>query len=470
MSSKLSFAGYGLLLMVPLSNAVVGCSGDSSDQSRASRAAELNPEGNEFVLDEGSRPANCSVLDGVDFVPVITFEGGASQWYKYDDGTSTKPLVLRGTGTMFDSWGEPSQDLSMADPCVAAQPAIGTRCGSTFAAHAIGGAFSNWGGGIGTGYFKLTGELATINADPATPGATEVTFTAAAALKGIDVSSYQGIGFWARRGPTSQTSFKIGLSDKYTNENAARKMWNYWATQAADGIAEGPYCPLTRTCGCSADKSCSPVPAAAPQACTDNSACASDSCVDGFCADPTYCWNPDTDPAPGTPVADPGLCGCGLPPCNVDPATGNYFCWNPEVDPPPSADATYTSCNKAGGVTYPACGSTACKGNSTEPNAVLDHSACTDFTTSDGIHDKYCYDAGSDPEPVPSNQKCGGVWGTSVVVGADWKFYRIPFNELAQDSYGWQSPDFALDNVWGLTITFGAGSVDFYIDDIGFYR
>ncbi len=402
MSSKLSFAGYGLSVLVPLTMLVASCAGKSSDQSRFDRALELAPEGGTAVADEGPRPANCALSDGVDFVTVVDFEGSAPQWYTYDDGSALVPIASLGGAPVFPAgaaWGLSAQDLTQPDPIDTTRAPIGARCNSNFAMHLRGGPFSSWGAGAGTAFFLLTGELAAAYADPAAPGATTVPFFPQTTMSGLDVSGYQGIAFWARRGPTSQSSVRISVTDKYTNEEAARLIYN-------GTLLEGPYCGLVRTCGCPSGVECQP----------DNT-----------------CWRPGVDPDPGTMVtaADGGVSTatypvCGAPKCAADPNTG--------------------------------------------ANNVIDGSACVRFTTSDGNQDSYCYDEGVDPPPPAPTERCGDGWGAAVTVSNDWKFYRVPFNEMSQSGYGYPGDDFATNSIWSLTLSFSQGEVDMYIDDIGFYR
>ena len=58
-----------------------------------------------------------------------------------------------------------------------------------------------------------------------------------------DVSAWEGISFWARRGPDSQAGFRVLVGDKYTDDDIAYLMYRI------DPMLPR-YCERVRECGC----------------------------------------------------------------------------------------------------------------------------------------------------------------------------------------------------------------------------
>jgi len=52
----------------------------------------------------------------------------------------------------------------------------------------------------------------------------------------------------------------------------------------------------------------------------------------------------------------------------------------------------------------------------------------------------------------------------------EWQFYTIPFSEMRQGGYGRRSPYFDRLTAYSITLGWGAGNVDFYFDNVTFYR
>ncbi len=65
----------------------------------------------------------------------------------------------------------------------------------------------------------------------------------------IDISGWEGISFWARRGPDSQAGFRALVGDKYTDDDIAYIMYH-------DDPTQPRYCERVRECGCLNHKSC----------------------------------------------------------------------------------------------------------------------------------------------------------------------------------------------------------------------
>jgi hypothetical protein len=314
------------------------------------------------------------------------------------------------------------------------------RCGSTQALHIQGGPFSNWGGGLGSQYFKLTGPLAEDNLPTGTP---ETLYAATAPQDidkslvqgtGVNASGYKGIALWARRGDNSQSSFRLILNDKYTSNEAARLQYN--RRQGVPGFESvpegGPYCGRIRAC----------FPA--------GSRCANGKTCNQWSGDNRwYCFDPaegDADPMT-TPRCDTTSCT----------STNDVDC---------EFDGTAYQCYQANTI-----GSEA--PTTADPflvDALFEDKPCTPYTFSDNFLQAVCYDPDTDPEPPNENERCDNGWTAIVRVTNNWAFYRIPWSEFAQDDTLALAPDFAIDSIYSINLGFAQGPVDFYIDDISFYR
>jgi hypothetical protein len=122
---------------------------------------------------------------------------------------------------------------------------------------------------------------------------------------------------------------------------------------------------------------------------------------------------------------------------------------------------------------YHKCGAPKCAPdpNAGAPNEAFDGAPCVPFTTEDNQTDFFCYDeTRGAPSPVQLTDRCGDPFIAPVTITDDWAFYRIPFEDLYQTNYSFEAPYFALESIWGVHFSFAPGPVDFYIDDVGFYR
>jgi hypothetical protein len=302
--------------------------------------------------DPGSRPPDCRALTGIEFSPgwFDSFEpdipddpvevGVAPGWSSYDDftpysfhvpGDATWYPGLRG---IFNAaWGLPSE--AMVGPSCDGKP-------NRWSLHFRGGLFRKWGGGVSHALTDPGGCPA--GADfcppPPVPGAT--TDSAGLPLKArsgddykqphdfLDVSAYEGVAFWARRGPEGQDHALVILTDKFTSGRLARE--------------NQTFCRRIRECRsrCQNQAPCSPDNPGAPNPthrCFDPQkgalpAIAVDSLLDvlyprcgpSACTSPATYLDPDFDGKACRPYSFPGA-----------DVSGEY-CWNDGEPPPPSRD------------------------------------------------------------------------------------------------------------------------------------
>lgn len=85
-------------------------------------------------------------------------------------------------------------------------------------------------------------------------------------------------------------------------------------------------------------------------------------------------------------------------------------------------------------------------------------------------------------DPETGNARCDGdsdldvfdeacdAYGGYAVMTGDWQFFRVPFSEMRQRGYGHIAPFLDLGAVLQVSVEYGMGEWDFWIDDIAFYR
>ncbi len=125
------------------------------------------------AVDDGPSYLNCSELSADTIVDTIEdFELGAANFYVSDDDSpSAQQLVA---------------EKPVSGSPLATQAIPGGRCGSKFAFHVSGQNFVIWGSGFG------------VSGGP------------------FDYSQYDGVLFWARRGPTGQSTLSLTANDAHT--------------------------------------------------------------------------------------------------------------------------------------------------------------------------------------------------------------------------------------------------------------
>lgn len=184
---------------------LTGCGG--TDEGRSTQKPETT-----FLPDPGSKPVLCDQSEGYEIPPeglIDDFETGAAigAWYTNND-VCEGCQELRNQISELPATGAEEARAALLDdldvclePCIEAQPtpiwitrpipadAIPNgRCGSRFAMHVQGGPFAVWGGTFGLN------------------------------LNNRDVSSFDGVAFWARKGPSGRNTLRIDLGDLNTDD------------------------------------------------------------------------------------------------------------------------------------------------------------------------------------------------------------------------------------------------------------
>jgi hypothetical protein len=350
--------------------ALVACGANKNHEQRATEAEFQNGDAGvncpgQCRPDPGSAPVDCANSEGgYEFLApaVWDFEAvNATSMFTFDDSSGS-----------FNEGACPSFEplTTEVDRCGVAQRAY----------HTYGGPFKAYGGGMGRSF-----------------------------LSPLDVSQWDGISFWARRGPDSQPSIRIGVGDKYTHESA--------------NVATREFCGIARACDCPNSKPCT-----------------------------HYVPAPEDDP--------------------MKLYEGDY-CYDPAVDPKP---IDINLCSGDLEVRYLACGETRCDQGSPQhpdtgivPDPNLNGKACSPHAFDDGTSGMFCFNPG-ESTPPPLRERCGDVWLSYVNLSLDWELYYVPFSELRQGGYGKTAPALDLAAIYGVTLGYGAGWTDYWIDDVRFYR
>jgi hypothetical protein len=109
--------------------------------------------------------------------------------------------------------------------------------------HIQGGPFLGWGGGVGTAMKDYPGR-------PSMPVKAGTPATIASAA--VDASAWEGISFWARRGPDSQVGFRVLAGDKNTDDDISYLMYHADPTTPR-------FCERVRECACLNHQACQDV-------------------------------------------------------------------------------------------------------------------------------------------------------------------------------------------------------------------
>jgi hypothetical protein len=404
--------------------------------------------------------------------PVNNPRYGADDAYSYQDGT-TEFLMTNAVGTTNDFTGD-----GIGEPCTAewhayegneancqAQygmpvPAPVDRCGSTGAMHLRGGPFREWGGGLGIrldGFAQAAAEgigsecpaIPLENPDPSEPAfCPEYSSRIANApgweyydtslmmttryetfnetgyyLMQVDLREWEGISFWARRGPDSQPGFRVVLGDLNLDDDAS-----FIETQA--GIE--PTCRRAKECDCRNHRTCTRWSAGYL---IDELGQRREWNTGFYCAEPSLDLSPYSQMHPWNHEAY----RCDVTACNY-----RYAAY------PGSPDAPFWTSDRT-------------------EDRFQGTASCNTWTFDNDITRKGCFDPNGQ-KPPESADRCGDPWIAPVRLSSDWEFYQVPFTDLRQEGYGKEFPATKLSAITMVRFTWHVGWADFWIDDVRFYR
>ena len=87
-----------------------------------------------------------------------------------------------------------------------------------------------------------------------------------------------------------------------------------------------------------------------------------------------------------------------------------------------------------------------------------------------GITSAWCFDPAANERPAEQSEQCGDHWTSVVNLSNEWQFYTVPFNRMLQQGWAKRSPKLDLTAVSVVRFTWDGGWVDYWIDDVKFYR
>jgi hypothetical protein len=243
-----------------------------------------------------------------DFEPTEPGFAGVAQFWSayldYTDGAWLVPgdaswypnIALKRNGTI---WGLASQPIGNGPQCADDVP-------NTHALHVKGGRFNGFGGGVEHPLsLDCGGHQPRGVADLCTPDAVLNEL--------LDLTAYDGIAFWARRGPEGSSGLQVGIQTKDTSDFLARS-----------GKLGPVNCERIKTC----------------QATCDNGGACTLFTQNGFEATPRYrCIPEDADP---NLTLEPSLLEFLYPQCGIDTCKGPPYFADPDhekIDDPSECKA-----------------------------------------------------------------------------------------------------------------------------------
>jgi hypothetical protein len=278
-----------------------------------------------------------------------------------------------------------------------------------------------------------------------------VTSTAATIQEAmIDVGGYEGISFWARRGPDSQAGFRVLVGDKYTDDDIAYIMYR-------DDPTKPRYCERVRECGCLNHQSCVAVHLnRRPSAPDGGLGEIQNPLIPEACA-------PTVDHLAGTTVMK--FCGTPEAISGAESSSQGGSSCNTCVE---------TKCNERWPAFPDDCGEPGggCAGKTNPAGTDRQYygKPCSPYTLRNGIFGYWCFDPSKGESPAEPSEQCGDHWTRVVNLSTEWQFYTVPFSAMAQQGWAKRSAGLDLTSVSVVRFTWDGGFVDFWIDDVSFYK
>lgn len=310
-----------------------------------------------------------------------------------------------------DATANTSADRGYQPAATAADRCLGRTGNHVF--HLYGGPFLGWGGGIGVAMEHFTQDANLCAGSTAPEYCVPPSAGDAVSVAAMDLSAWEGVAVWARRAPDSQPLLRVLVGTKDTDDDIAFLM--YQDPTERDHL----YCQRVKECGC-------------------------------LFQDAPCTFYPDGDPAS---FSTPGYY-CGAP--GATPSYANMA---------PAANSTGYS-NK--------CNTTRCDdpypAYAMAPDLQFAGRPCTAYTTRNGVLSSYCYDPATDPPPASGDQQCGDHFTFPLHLTTEWQLYLVPFATMYQQGWAKRAPYFDLHTVSVLRLTWDSGYIDYWIDDLRFYR
>ncbi|MGO9291512.1 MAG: hypothetical protein ACLQIJ_22505, partial [Polyangia bacterium] len=68
------------------------------------------------------------------------------------------------------------------------------------------------------------------------------------------------------------------------------------------------------------------------------------------------------------------------------------------------------------------------------------------------------------------DQQCGDYWTFPLHLSTDWQLFLVPFTTMYQQGWAKRWPFFDISSVSVVRLTWDVGWVDYWIDNLRFYR
>src|SRR6187551_309660 len=95
---------------------------------------------------------------------------------------------------------------------------------------------------------------------------------------------------------------------------------------------------------------------------------------------------------------------------------------------------------------------------------------CSPYTMRNGIFSYWCFDPAAGERPAEATEQCGDHWTSVVNLSNEWQFYTVPFDRMLQQGWAKRQPKLDLTSVSVIRFTWDGGWIDYWIDDVRFYR
>jgi len=383
--------------------------------------------------DPGPQPVNCAAAEsGLEFAPfnIADFEELGSDlnnnpsyigefMYSYTDATAQ--IYANGdNGLQFPAAYGPvattANRCSSDDPNGPSNHILHVTGGHVQGGSIIGAPFLGWGGGLGVAmqHFAVDKNLCFDSQANYLPESERSPFCEPDSAElpvryaALNLSGWDGVAVWARRASDSQPLLRVLVGNKYTDDDIS------YLTYVRDPN-EPRFCERVRECDCVNGKDCEK---------WDNPG--------GTLPAGYYCGDPAADPQPGT------ISGAGVQAAN---------------------SCNMTQCNQV----YPAY-----PGNGPDPQFA--GRPCTPYALRNGTQWSYCFDPATDPPPAESDKQCGDHWTFPLHLTTEWQLFLVPFTTMSQQGWAERWSFFDTSTVSVVRLTWDAGWVDYWIDNLRFYR
>jgi hypothetical protein len=261
---------------------------------------------------------------------------------------------------------------------------------------------------------------------------------------GLDASDFEGLAFWARRGPGGQATLRISVLDDNTSTGLALELERQtWLNDDPSVVIREPPCTrIQECCRYCEDVTYQPL-------------------VDGLVEEPITekrCHLPD-EPVPQYVFdSDGGVQRIYIGPEGADPLTSDAGTLTADMQ------AAYDNWRRD----FKLCCPETMEQDPYDGDPKYGGNQCAPYVFNfDYSSGYYCHEPG-EILPERNENRCEDGFEANVVVDTEWRLFTIPWGELRR--FTPNRPPIDPRGIWKVAFYFGAGNLDTYVDDVGFYR